>query len=94
MVCAVGKMTDEVCSELDNVSASTNFIAALTSYVMLQAETIANDAEAFAGHRGSKTIETKDVLLCTRKNDLLHELLKESIDDFAKKQQQRSKDKR
>lgn len=77
---AVGKIADQTCSEdLEGVTASANFIAALTEYVWEQTQTLGRDSEAFARHRGSRTIETKDVLLCTRRNDALHELLQNDI---------------
>lgn len=80
---AVGKIADQTCSEdLQGVTASTNFIAALTEYVWDQTQTLATDAEAFAAHRGSTTIESKDILLCTRRNDALHNLLQSDLQDY------------
>lgn len=86
---AVGKITDQTCSEdLQGVTASTNFIAALTEYVWDQSQVLATDAEAFAAHRGSKTIEAKDILLCTRRNDALQSLLQTDLDEYAKQQKE------
>lgn len=84
---AVGKIVDQTCSEdLEGVTASTNFIAALTDYVWEQTQSLSSDAEAFAKHRGSEVIETKDILLCTRRNDSLHSLTQANIDEYAKQQ--------
>lgn len=84
---AVGKIADQTCTEdLEGVTASTNFIAALTDYVWEQSQTLGRDCEAFAKHRGSSVIETKDVLLCTRRNDGLQAMAQSWIDDLTKKQ--------
>lgn len=82
---AVGKISDQTCTEdLPGVTASSNFIAALTEYVWEQSQTLAMDLEAFAVHRGSTVIETKDILLYTRRNDALKSIVQTEIDDYAK----------
>lgn len=81
---ATGNIVDQLCAE-KGISASSNFIAALTSYIMTQAETLALDAEAFAKHRNSKIIEAKDILLCARKNEALHDKVKAAVDALEKK---------
>lgn len=83
---ACGKVADSTCSELGGVTASTNFIAALTDYVWEQSQSLAADAEAFAKHRDSTVIETKDILLCTRRNEALQALIKEDIENYVKEQ--------
>lgn len=81
---ACGQVADSTCTELGDVTASTNFIAALTDYVWEQSQSLAADAEAFAKHRDSSVIGTKDILLCTRRNDTLQSLIQEEIDNYAK----------
>lgn len=43
-------------------------------------ETVAQDLESFAKHAGRSTVTTDDVLLLTRRNDALHDIVKEFID--------------
>ena len=45
------------------------------------AETVAQDLENFAKHAGRSTVTTDDVLLLTRRNDALHDIIKEFIDN-------------
>lgn len=82
---AVGKIADQTCLEdLQGVTASTNFIAALTDYVWEQSQSLGRDCEAFAKHRNSDVVESKDVLLCTRRNDALQAMAQSWIDEVAK----------
>jgi hypothetical protein len=46
----------------------------------LTTENVATDLESFSRHAGRKTITTDDVLLLARKNEDLHELLKDFVD--------------
>lgn len=80
---ACGRLADSTCTDLGGVTASANFIAALTDYVWEQSQTLAADAEAFAKHRNSATIGIKDILLCTRRNDALRSLVQTGIDEYA-----------
>ena len=51
----------------------------------IRAENVAQDLENFAKHAGRSTVTTDDVLLITRRNDALHDIMKEFIDkDKAK----------
>lgn len=43
-------------------------------------ETVSQDLETFAKHAGRSTVTTDDVLLVTRRNDALHDIIKEFID--------------
>lgn len=47
------------------------------------AESVARDLESFARHAGRTTVTTDDVLLITRRNDVLHGIMK----DFVEKEQ-------
>ena len=41
---------------------------------------MSQDLENFAKHAGRSTVTTDDVLLVTRRNDALHDIMKEFID--------------
>jgi centromere protein S len=41
---------------------------------------VAQDLESFAKHAGRLTVTTDDVLLITRRNDALHDIMKDFID--------------
>lgn len=43
-------------------------------------ETVATDLESFANHAGRNTVTPDDVLLITRRNDDLHDIMKDFID--------------
>lgn len=43
-------------------------------------ESVSQDLENFAKHAGRSTVTTDDVLLVTRRNDALHDIMKEFID--------------
>jgi hypothetical protein len=43
-------------------------------------ESVSQDLESFAKHAGRSTVTTDDVLLVTRRNDALHDIMKEFID--------------
>jgi centromere protein S len=49
----------------------------------LNAESVARDLESFARHAGRSTVTADDVLLITRRNDVLHGIMK----DFVEKEQ-------
>lgn len=46
----------------------------------IRAENVAQDLENFAKHAGRSTVTTDDVLLVTRRNDALHDIMEEFID--------------
>jgi centromere protein S len=46
----------------------------------LSKENVAQDLESFAKHAGRSTITTDDVLLITRRNDALHDIMKDFVD--------------
>ncbi|KTW30176.1 hypothetical protein T552_00653 [Pneumocystis carinii B80] len=71
-----GHITDSESLEL-GVIPSSHFIASLSTLVYSQINTLGEDIESFAKHRGGKVINVDDVLLCTRRNEGLHELMVE-----------------
>ncbi|RFU29717.1 hypothetical protein B7463_g6590, partial [Scytalidium lignicola] len=76
---SVGKIVDEETAQL-STSATPQFIGALTEMVWTQIENIALDLENFSRHAGRTTINTDDVLLITRRNDALNEIMQDFID--------------
>ena len=49
--------------------------------VWTQIESVAVDLESFSRHAGRSTITTDDVLLLARRNEDLHDILKEQVDE-------------
>ncbi|CAG8974868.1 hypothetical protein HYALB_00000483 [Hymenoscyphus albidus] len=45
-----------------------------------EAKNVAQDLESFAQHAGRTTVQTDDVLLVTRRNDALHDMIKDFIE--------------
>lgn len=78
----IGPLVDyETASNLNGVNTSAQFIGALTELVWSQLETCATDLESFAGHASRSTINTDDVLLLTRRNEGLEDMIRKKIDD-------------
>ena len=71
---SIGQTVDGVGLEQD-LNATPHFIGGLSEMVWGQIETVARDIEAFAKHSGRSTISTKDVILLSRRNEGLQELL-------------------
>ena len=71
---AMGKTIDGV-AVAQNLNATPHFIGGLSEMVWGQIQNVAQDLEAFAKHGGRTTIDTKDVLLLSRRNDGLAALL-------------------
>ncbi|PQE16767.1 apoptosis-inducing taf9-like domain 1 family protein [Rutstroemia sp. NJR-2017a BBW] len=76
---SIGKIVDEESIRL-NANATNQFIGALTEMVWAQIENVTMDLESFAQHAGRTTITTDDVLLITRRNDALYDIMKDFID--------------
>ncbi|KAM3081362.1 MHF histone-fold complex component [Clarireedia jacksonii] len=76
---SIGKIVDEESIRL-NANATNQFIGALTEMVWAQIENVTTDLESFARHAGRTTITTDDVLLITRRNDALYDIMKDFID--------------
>ena len=51
-------------------------------------ENISQDLESFASHGGRSTITTKDVMLLTRRNDGLKEILEEFVKRKVEKEEE------
>lgn len=49
--------------------------------VWTQIESVAVDLESFSRHAGRSTVKTEDVLLLARRNEDLHDILKEMVDE-------------
>jgi hypothetical protein len=71
---AMGQTIDAVAIER-NLNATPHFIGGLSEMVWGQIQTVAQDLEAFAKHRDRTTISTKDVVLLSRRNEALAEVL-------------------
>ncbi|RYP23548.1 hypothetical protein DL765_001062 [Monosporascus sp. GIB2] len=76
---AVGKIVDEETLRR-NRNVTPQFIGALTETVWTQIENVALDLESFSRHAGRTTITTDDVLLLARRNQDLHAIIKDFVD--------------
>ncbi|KAL5604213.1 hypothetical protein BROUX41_002195 [Berkeleyomyces rouxiae] len=76
---AVGKIVDQELMAR-NQNATPQFIGALTEMVWTLLENTAIDLENFATHAGRSTVTTDDVLLLTRRNPDLQNIIKDFID--------------
>ncbi|KIW82052.1 hypothetical protein AYO20_00040 [Fonsecaea nubica] len=83
----IGKMVDEESINL-GVNATPQFIGSLMELVWAQIGNAAVDLEAFAKHAGRSTIKTDDVMLLTRRNEGLEQLLR---DELKRLEQSKSK---
>lgn len=63
-------------------NATPQFIGALADMVWTQIESVAHDLESFSRHAGRSTINTDDVLLLARRNEDLHDILKDHVDEL------------
>ncbi|MCJ1265672.1 hypothetical protein MMC22_005552 [Lobaria immixta] len=75
---AIGKIVDEETLEI-GVNATPQFIGALTEMVWAQIESISQDLESFSKHAGRTTIATDDVMLLSRRNEGLQEVLEHHL---------------
>ncbi|KAI2623431.1 kinetochore component CENP-S-domain-containing protein [Xylaria nigripes] len=76
---AVAKVVEQETSRRKH-DATPQFTAALTELVWAQIENVAIDLESFSRHAGRSTITTDDVLLLARRNEHLHNIMKDFID--------------
>ncbi|KIV93760.1 hypothetical protein PV10_04951 [Exophiala mesophila] len=74
----IGQMVDEESIEL-GVNATPQFIGSLMELVWAQIENTAVDLESFAKHAGRSKIKTDDVMLLTRRNEGLAEVLTQEL---------------
>lgn len=72
----IGHLITEETSLLSGVSATPQFIGALTEMVWVQLENVAQDLSSFAQHAGRRVVNTDDVLLLCRRNEPLEELVR------------------
>lgn len=72
----VAKMIEKQTSQL-GVTASPSFVASLVELVYNQVVTLGEDLELFADHAGRTAINTSDVYMVTRKNDVLTKALQD-----------------
>ncbi|KAJ2899977.1 hypothetical protein MKZ38_002696 [Zalerion maritima] len=77
---SVGKIVDEQ-TIARRINATPQFIGALAEMVFTQVENVAKDLETFSRHAGRTTITTDDVLLLARRNEDLHDMIKDFIDN-------------
>ncbi|EOO01486.1 putative apoptosis-inducing taf9-like domain 1 family protein [Phaeoacremonium minimum UCRPA7] len=81
---AVGKIVDEE-SMRRNRNATPQFIGALTEMVWTQIgeppDNVAVDLESFSRHANRTTVTTDDVLLLARRNQDLHGIIKDVVDE-------------
>ncbi|QSZ30690.1 hypothetical protein DSL72_000248 [Monilinia vaccinii-corymbosi] len=89
---SVGKIVEEEAIRL-NSTATNQFIGALTEMVWHQIENVTMDLESFSRHAGRTTITTDDVLLVTRRNDALHAIIQDYIDQEKAKSRKDEKGK-
>ncbi|KAJ4522939.1 MHF histone-fold complex component [Exophiala dermatitidis] len=74
----IGKIVDEESINL-GVNATPQFIGSLMELVWAQIGNAAIDLEAFAKHAGRSKIKTDDVMLLTRRNEGLEQILKQEL---------------
>ena len=72
----MGKTVDSIAVAQD-INATPHFIGGLSEMVWGQIQNVAQDLEAFAKHNGRTTISSKDVLLLSRRNEGLAEILEQ-----------------
>ncbi|OAA67043.1 apoptosis-inducing taf9-like domain protein [Niveomyces insectorum RCEF 264] len=89
---AVSDMVDQE-SIKQNRNATPQFIGALVDMVWAQLETVASDLKSFSRHAGRSTVTTDDVLLLGRRNDDLHDILKELVDELKAERVKKGKQK-
>lgn len=81
---AIGGIVDAISLD-QNINATPQFIGGLTELVWSQIYNSGRDLEAFAKHAGRSTIDTKDVILLSRRNEGLVELLQNCLADITAK---------
>ncbi|KAL1297555.1 hypothetical protein AAFC00_006123 [Neodothiora populina] len=81
---AIGGIVDAISLNQD-INASPEFIGSLTELVWNQIHTSGRDLEAFTKHAGRSTIDTKDVMLLTRRNEDLKTILQNSLEEVHAK---------
>ncbi|KAJ9613269.1 MHF histone-fold complex component [Cladophialophora chaetospira] len=83
----VGKIVDEESLNL-GVNATPQFIGSLMEFVWAHIGNTAVDLESFSKHAGRSTIKTDDVMLLSRRNEGLEQILR---DELARLEQAKSR---
>ncbi|QFZ28915.1 hypothetical protein EJF18_50133 [Clavispora lusitaniae] len=73
---SVAKAVEEKTAEL-KVAASPSFVASLVELVFNQLVSVGEDLELFADHAGRSVVNSSDVYMVTRRNEILTAALKE-----------------
>ncbi|KAJ4325048.1 MHF histone-fold complex component [Neodidymelliopsis sp. IMI 364377] len=76
---SIGQFVDDALLA-DDLNATPQFIGALTELVYTQIANTSRDLETFSHHAGRKTINTDDVMLLTRRNEALEDILRQELD--------------
>ncbi|KAG7837708.1 hypothetical protein KL942_004120 [Ogataea angusta] len=84
---SVSKMVEEETKKLSedsgtDITATPRFTAALVELVYRQLTDVGEDLELFAKHARRKTIIPEDLLMVSRKNNALRDILKECLESL------------
>jgi len=86
---SIGKIVDEETARL-KTTATPQFLGAMTEMVWAQIENVAQDLESFSRHAGRTTVTTDDVMLITRRNEALGDMMRDFVDrDKAERETER-----
>lgn len=80
---AMGQTIDAVATER-NINATPHFIGGLSEMVWGQIQIVAQDLEAFAKHRGKTSVNADDVVLLSRRNEALAEVLSHEANNLSR----------
>ena len=78
----IGALTEMVWAQIGNQLPCFFLVGII---LMDHLENVSADLESFCKHAGRSTINTDDVLLITRRNDALHDIMKDFIDKESAK---------
>ncbi|EEB05910.1 hypothetical protein SJAG_00935 [Schizosaccharomyces japonicus yFS275] len=76
-------------SESKRVVVDELFCVGVTEMVWEQIKVLAKDVEMFAEHAGRKTVQPQDVVLCSRRNEGLHEIMQNLSKEAIKNRKKR-----
>ena len=75
----IGALTEMVWEQIGTYLPPSSFLL-YPFQKLTHSANVATDLEAFSRHAGRTTVTTDDVLLVTRRNDALHDIMKDFID--------------
>lgn len=75
----IGALTEMVWAQIGNIYILI-FTLLSTALTPRSVENVAIDLESFARHAGRSTISPEDVLLVTRRNDELHDMIRDFVE--------------